>query len=414
MSRILALATRNLWRYWRRTLLTSSLIVLGVVAVLLFVAVSGSFKTLMVGQITDAMLGHLQVHRKGYVASLENLPLTLNIKPQALKKIEEALDAMPEVVATAPRLRFGAMLSNFTETTSIRLNGILPERETAAMPALAERLVAGRLEDGLVAPGALLLPELLAKGMKIAPGDTVVLVATNADGSVNGQTFLVQGVLEAVTGPGGRDGYLHMDDARTLLRLEQPEVNELAVRLADIDQVDAVAARLRDSLDTLVNPRGQPQFEVHGWHQLSPFANIARMIDLLDFFIRIMLVGIVLIAIMNVMVMAVYERIREIGTVAAIGTPPHRILALFVAEGLLLGLMGTVIGAAVSVLLVQALNLWPVAFAFGRQHIVLAPVLAATEVLWIGLMVVVTAGLASLQPAWKAARMNPITALRHV
>jgi putative ABC transport system permease protein len=154
---------------------------------------------------------------------------------------------------------------------------------------------------------------------------------------------------------------------------------------------------------------------VHGWDQLSPFANIARMIDLLDIFIRVMLVGIVLIAVMNVMIMAVYERIREIGMIAAIGTPPRRILALFLAEGALLGIVGTAIGVALSLALVAALNVWPVRFAFGRdQLLVLAPSLAAADALMIGAIVVVMAILASLQPAWKAARMDPITALRHV
>ena len=414
MRKVLKLAARNLARYWRRTLLTSGLIILGIVAVLLFVAVSGSFKSIMVGQITDSMLGHLQVHRKGYVASIENLPLNLNIKPGALEKVEQALKTMPEVEAASPRLKFGAMFSNFTETTSIRLNGIVPEREAAAMPALAERLVAGSLANGLIEPGKLLIPDLLAKGMKVEPGDTVVLVATNADGSVNGQTFVVQGVLESVTGPGGRDGYLHMEDARTLLRLNDQEVNEIAVRLKDIDDVGQVATRLRATLAEIANPQGQALLDVHTWDQLSPFANIARMIDLLDLFIRIMLVGIVLIAIMNVMIMAVYERIREIGTIAAIGTPPRRILALFISEGLLLGLVGTVIGTLLSLLLVYALNLWPVSIAFGREVIVLAPAIAAGEVLWIGAIVVLVAVVASLQPAWKAARMDPITALRHV
>jgi putative ABC transport system permease protein len=414
MIKILKLAARNLARYWRRTLLTSGLIILGIVAVLLFVSVSGSFKSIMISQITDSMMGHLQIHRKGYVASIDNLPLNLNMKPKAVEKIDQALRAFPEVAAWSPRLKFGAMFSNFTETTSIRLNGIVPDREAAAMPSLAERLVAGSMADGLVEPGKLLIPELLAKGMKVKPGDTVVLVATNLDGSVNGQTFVVQGVLEAVTGPGGRDGYLHMDDARTLLRMNDKEVNEIAVRLKDIDQVNRVTARLRTELADVVNPQGQPLLEVHTWDQLSPFANIARMIDLLDLFIRTMLVGIVLIAIMNVMIMAVYERIREIGTIAAIGTPPRRILGLFVAEGLLLGLVGTVTGTALSLLLVYLLNLWPVSFAFGRQVIVLAPSIAAGEVLWIGAIVVLVAVIASLQPAWKAARMDPITALRHV
>jgi putative ABC transport system permease protein len=360
------------------------------------------------------MMGHLQVHRKGYVASIENLPLNLNMKPKAVEEVERALGAMDEVAAYSSRLKFGAMFSNFTETTSIRLNGIVPEREAAAMPTLRDRLVQGSAANGLLERGKVLIPEIMARGMKIKPGDTVVLVATNLDGSVNGRTFIVQGVLGDVTGPGGRDGYLHMDDARGLLRMTEAEVSEIAVRLKNLGYLARAKAQLAAALSGIRNPQGQPALDVHGWDQLSPFANIARMIDLLDLFIRVMLVGIVLISVMNVMIMAVYERIREIGTISAIGTPPARILSLFVSEGLLLGLAGTAIGTAVSLALVYALNLWPVRFAFGRQEILLIPSIAASDVLLIGAIVVVVAVAASLQPAWKAARMDPITALRHV
>ncbi|HDP88913.1 MAG TPA: ABC transporter permease [Thioalkalivibrio sp.] len=414
MMTILRMAARNLARYWRRTLLTAGLIVLGLVAVLLFVAVSGSFKSVMVGQITDAMLGHLQVHHKGYVASIDNLPLNLNLKTDTLSRIEAALDDIPEVEAWTPRLKFGAMFSNFTETTNIRLNGVYPEREMLAMPGLGERLLKGDMDGGLVARGKLLIPELLAKGMKVNVGDTVVLVATNVDGSVNGRTFVVQGVLEPVTGPGGRDGYLHMDDARELLRLGQPEVSEIAVRLKDLEDLGTATGKLQAVLAGVRDPQGQTMLEIHGWDQLSPFANIARMIDLLDLFIRIMLVGIVLIAIMNVMIMAVYERIREIGTMAAIGTPPRRILALFVSEGLLLGIVGGAIGALISLVAVYVLSLWPLNFAFGRQTITLVPSISGGDVLPVVGVVMLVAVIASLYPAWKAARMDPITALRHV
>jgi putative ABC transport system permease protein len=414
MLKVLKLAARNLARYWRRTVLTSGLIILGIVAVLLFVSVSGSFKGLIVGQITDSMLGHLQVHRRGYVASIDNLPLNLNMKPAAVAKVEQALGGTKDVVAWSPRVKLGAMFSNFTETTNIRLNGVIPEREAAAMPMLAGRVVQGSVANGLLERGKVLVPEILARGMRIKAGDTIVLVATNLDGSVNGRTFAVQGVLGDVTGPGGRDGYLHIEDARELLRMAEPEVSEIAVRLKDLGSLASAKTELQQALSDMRNAQGQPALEVHGWDQLSPFANIARMIDLLDLFIRIMLVGIVLISVMNVMMMAVYERIREIGTIAAIGTPPRRILGLFLAEGLLLGLIGTAIGTIASLAVIYALNLWPVHFAFARQTIQLAPSIAASSVLLIDGIVLAVAVAASLQPAWKASRMDPIAALRHV
>ncbi len=415
MINVFKLAGRNLLRYHRRTALTASLITLGIVAVLMFVALSGSFKALMIGQITDSMLGHLQIHRKGYVASIDNLPLNLLIKPGAVKKIEAQLEQMPQLAAWSQRIKFSAMFSNFTETTGIRLNGIDPVREAATCPLLPGRLIDGTAEGGLVQQGRLLIPDIIARGMKVKVGDTVVLVATNQDGSVNGQTFVVQGVLESATGPGGRDAYMHIDDARSLLRLEDASLSEYAVRVRDQAKLPQVLAELNATLGQMLNQQGKPALEIHDWKKLTPFTAIANMIDLLTLFIKVMLVAIVLISIMNVMVMAVYERMREIGTLAAIGTPPRRILGLFVAEGLLLGLAGTVIGTLISLGAVGLLRHYPVYFDFGRQeNLQLVPGLAAGDVLFIGVLVTIIAVLASLQPAWKAARMDPITALRSV
>lgn len=415
MVNVFKLATRNLLRYHRRTALTASLITLGIVAVLLFVALSGSFKALMVGQITDSMLGHLQIHRKGYVASIDNLPLNLLMQPGAVTKIEAQLQQMPQVAAWSPRIKFSAMFSNFTETTGIRLNGVDPVQEVATCPLLPGRLIEGLPAHGLVEQGKLLIPEIIARGMKVKVGDTVVLVATNQDGSVNGQTFTVQGVLESATGPGGRDAYLHIDDARSLLRLEDAALSEIAVRLHDPARLPQILAELEGNLGQIKNQQGQPALEIHDWQKLTPFTAIANMIDLLTLFIKVMLVAIVLISILNVMIMAVYERMREIGTLAAIGTPPRRILGLFVAEGLLLGIVGTVIGTLISLGAVGLLRIYPVYFDFGRQeNLQLVPSLAAGDVLFIGALVTVIAVLASLQPAWKASRMDPITALRSV
>ena len=140
MKNIFTLAARNLLRYRRRTALTSTLIVIGVVAVLTFIGVSGSFKNMMIGTITDSMLGHVQVHRRGYVASIDSLPLNLNMGPGMVKTVEEALGSLAGVAATSERVKFGAMFSNFGETTSIRVNGVDPVREAATTPLLPARV----------------------------------------------------------------------------------------------------------------------------------------------------------------------------------------------------------------------------------------------------------------------------------
>lgn len=414
MMSTLKLATRNLLRYRRRTLLTALLITLGVTALLLFVAAAGSFKQTMVGSITDSMLGHLQIHRKGYTASIDNLPLNMSLQPNGVSKIEDALKADPDVAAYSLRVKLGAMFSNFTENTSIRLNGIDPVAEDAALPGLRQRISEGNKNGALVEPGKVLIPTLLARGMKVKVGDAVVLVVTNASGSVNGKTFTVGGVLDAVTGPGGRDGYIHINDARELLRMDKPEVMEIAVRLKSIGRLAAVQQRLTSKLDEIRNKENKPAAELHTWADLSPFANIVRMIDLMTLFIRIMLIAIVLVSVMNVMLMAVYERIREIGTLAAIGTQPGKLMAIFLSEGLLLGLIGAAVGIVISYALVTFLNVSPLVFNFGREQITLYPHLDLMEVLGVLGLAVLVSALASLQPAWRAARMDPIQALRHV
>lgn len=414
MFNIFKLAARNLLRYKRRTFLTATLITLGVVSVLLFVSVSGSFKAMMVGQITDSMLGHLQIHRKGYLASIDNLPLNRNLNEKQTAKVEDVLGSDPAIDSFTVRLKLGAMFSNFNETTNIRLNAVIPEQESRAMPQLMGRILQGE-KEGLVKPGEILIPDLIAKGMQVNVGDTIVLVATNRQGSVNGQPFVVRGVLEGISGPGGRDGIIHLDDAESLLRIEGVEISEIAVRLHDMDDLPAVFNRLEKQLGELKNKEGNPVFEVHTWEKISPFYNIAKMIDLMTLFIKIMLVAIVLVSIMNVMIMAVYERINEIGTIAAIGTRPAKIMGLFVAEGFLLGVLGTAVGTAISLVAVTAMHAAKISFDFGRQAgLVLAPTLRPGDVVAVVVIVIGISVLASLQPAAKAARMEPIDALRHV
>lgn len=409
---LLKIAARNLTRYKRRTLLTMSLIIVGVLFVTGFMAVTESFKSLMIGQITDSFVGHMQIHRKGYLAAMETLPLTMNMQSREVEEVESILNTAPGIEAYSKRIKFGGMLSNFVETANIRLNGIHPEKEAKTVPLLFSRIMEG---DKKLERGEILVPELLARGMKINVGDPAVVIATNRDGSVNGKQLKVGGILESATGPGGRDGYIHIEDAAEILRMEETEISEIALRVKDFDRLHSIHRTLENSLSEHRGKEGKPIFEVHTWEDLSPFYNIARMIDIMTFFIKLMLIAVVLISIMNVMIMAVYERVREIGTMAAIGTLPRRILSMFIIEGFLLGAVGAAVGSLLSIGMVWVINLAGFTYNFGRQTgIVLTTTVNPQDLMVISGIVIAVAVLASLQPAFKASRMDPIQALGYV
>ncbi len=417
MVRIFKIAVRNLMRYKRRTLLTALLITLGVLMVILFSALSGSFKAMMIGQITDANLSQIQIHKKGYVSSMDSIPLNLNLDRKGYAKIEDDHKRHPAVDAWAPRIKLGAMLSNYSETTNIRLNAIDPEKEVKVCPAVGDRMTFGQKgsRKKLIEPGEIIIPDKLAKGMGIGLGDTVVLVANNKDGSVNGLNFTVAGITETIVGPQGKEGYMHIKDARALLRMEKPEITEVAVRLKNFDMLDPVYEDLKSSLAKFKNKKGKPAIEIHTWEKLSPFYNIARMIDLMSLSMKLIMVSIVLISILNVMIMSVYERVREIGTMAAIGTTPGKIMALFLTEGAILGLISIAAGNIIGLSGIFILNIYKIRFSFGRNdNLILSPTVSVTELFWLAAIVLLVSVLASLQPAYKASRMEPVDALGHV
>ena len=417
MIRIFQIALRNLMRYKRRTLLTSVLITLGLLMVILFSGLAGSFKAMMVGQITDSNLAQMQIHKKGYVASIDTSPLNLTINQKGYKTLEKVLKENPDVEAYAPRIKLSAMLSNFKETTNIRLNAIDPEKEIKVCPNVSERMKfsGSQVPDILLKPGEIIIPEKLSAGLKIKIGDSVVLVANNKDGSVNGLNFTVAGIIESILGPQGKEGYMHIKDAESLLRMEKPEVIEIALRIKKFDKLNYVYTELKSALAEFKNKKGKAAFEIHTWEKLSPFSNIATMIEIMTVSMKIIMIAIVLISILNVMMMSVYERVREIGTMSAIGTAPGKIMGLFLAEGLSLGLISTLAGNIIGTIGIYILNIYKIQYAFGRQdNLLLSPTISSSELIWVSAIVLLVSVFATLQPAYKASRMEPVDALGHV
>jgi len=364
----------------------------------------------MIGVLTNTAMGDLQIHKKGYVESIDNQPLNLTLSKTEMATIEAVLNKMPEIEAFSPRIKFGAMISNYVQTSNIRLNAVYPEKENRTVTGFVKRIKGNILDpDKFLKPGEILIPENLMNGLSLKTGDDIVLVATNKEGSVNAVTLRIAAVTEAVFGPSGKDGYIHIDDAQAVLRMDQPEIVEIAIHLRKFDKLHAVSTALKSAF-------GSPhaQFEVHTWEQLSPFSSITRIVDLLIIVVKFILMTIVLVSILNIMTMSVYERISEIGTIAAIGTPPHKILALFLVEGFAMGLLSTIVGIVIGLGALWIMNITKIDFTFGTMNVSLAPSIPASEVIWVAIIVMFVSLFAGFQPAYKASKMEPVDALGHV
>lgn len=412
MKSIIKIALRNLSRFKRRTYLTVGIIVFGVMIVILFSGIGGSFKANMIGTVTRSLLGDLQIHARGYLEAIDNLPLYLTINQQGMERIKKLLENR-KVAAYSPRIKFPGMVSSYIQTTSIRLMGIDPDRENGTCPDLIKRVQRKSNDHVLLNPGEIIMPESLLNGLSLKLGDEVVIVANNKDGSVNGITLKVGGVAESVMGPSGRDGYVHLTDAKTLLRMEEEEYSEIAVRVSDLSRVDGIAREFKSLLAKVKSGEGKPAFEVHTWEELSPISSIIRILNLLLIVVKVILIAIVLFSILNVMIMSVYERVSEIGTISAIGTRPRKILSMFLAEGMALGFISSIAGSITGILLLGLLKAARFSYVFGRQPLVLDPVISMKEVLVVAVLVTIISGLASLEPAVKASKLEPVDALRH-
>jgi len=360
----------------------------------------------MIENAIDTELGHVRIHAPGF----DRKP-GLELRIEAGDRIgSDVLEGTPGVRAWAPRIRSQGLVFSTSANVGVQVVGIDPVRE-ARVSVLADSIVAGAYLDG--GRRKLLLGERLAKRLHVRVGDKLVLSVQDIQGEMTGEAFRVGGLFRT-TSPelDRRSVVLELSESQRLFGM-RGAVSELVVIASEGQDVD--------DLKAAIERRSSGEFEVRTWKEIQP---------LLEYFVELfdeigwMVYGAVFVAmafgIANVLLMSVYERIREIGILMAIGTSPRRLVSGIVTEAVLLTLLGVLIGLAGGMLSIWLLrdgidlSRWSEGLTAYGVSTRIVPVIRHRDLIVPVATAIVTAVLASLWPALRAVRIRPAEAVRHI
>jgi putative ABC transport system permease protein len=422
MSSLVALAARNVARNRRRSLVTLAAVLLGVTAVLVLRGITNGFVRLMVDDIVQGRTGALQIHPTGYVASVDALPLEPNMPyaPALVARIR----AVPGVTGVTGRIQFAGLVSNGVAQTTFVGRGLDVATEKEAVPRAGFDVLPGGRPLAPADYAHALLGNELARSFRAVPSgeraragqaaaaealvDRVTLASSSPRGRANSLDVSVEGLSQsALPFENKRVVTVPLKLAQDLLGLEG-RVTEYAVAVEDLAQLERIAGELRAALG--------PDYEVHTWQELQPFVRdvINRQKWVLGL-ISVILFVIIITGIINTMLMSVFERVREIGTMLAVGMRRRQVVALFLTEGAVLGLVGGLLGALVG----GAVTLWlhhrglAVPAPGSNVDSIVRPFVPLLYLVRAVGLATVGAGLAALWPAYRAAQLRPVEALAH-
>jgi len=411
MGKLLRMAWRNVWRNRRRTVIALVAITLGLVLMLFFDGLLGGAKQAIYGNTVKLQGGNVQAHAPGYREKAKRLPLYPLADPDVV--VQVAL-AQPGVVAASGRIETSGMVGNREGTFPVVITGIEPEQE-ASVSLVAENMARGRY----LAAGdedVLLIGQALADELEVAIGDRVALVGRAAHEQMRRRTMTVAGIYDlGIAEVEKRMVYVSLLEAQTLFDLRD-QATEVAIFLERVGQEQQVVEALQAAL---------PGYEVDAWDTLDP--STKQMMEMEDQIMGAFGLIILLIAgvgILNLMLMAVFERTREIGLLAAMGLKRWEIVVLFLLEGVLIGLLGALAGSALGTLVSTYYGRVGLEWAAGgaSEYSELAALVGRRIYFKIGidvllnraLTVAIIAALASLYPAWQASKREPAEALHYV
>lgn len=409
MVRLTSLAWRNMWRNWRRTAIALIAIVLGLILLLMFDGLIRGSDQAIFGNAVRIYGGNLQVHAPGFRERALRLPLLPLDDPAT---VLQTVQAQPTVRAVAPRISTTGIVSKRGTSVGVAITAIDPAIE-APLSLQAESITQGRFllaEDR----DAVVIGQGLAERLEVAVGDSVTVLGKRRDEALRQHSMTVVGIYNLGM-PDIEKGmiFIPLADAQVLYNLRDM-ATEAVVFLHSVGGEDDLMATLQRDL---------PGYEVDTWQTLRP--EIRQTLETkLAFtsFIGLVVLLIAGIGILNLMLMAAFERTREMGVLAALGMKGRQIMGLFLLEGALIGVVGAAIGCTLGWLLVGVLSQIGIGFpsVSGMGEAIsligdrLYPSVTPIDVISRGLLTVAITALAALYPAWHASRAEPAVALHHV
>ena len=417
-TRILQLAWRNLWRNPRRTFITIAAIALGY-AMLLFVAcLMAGLRWQMIENGTCLILSDIEVHAPGYYP---NRPIQNTLggrKGTDVRAMLTAIAADPRVLAAAPRAYGYGLASAGHLSAGVELLGVVPDQEPKVTVLNTQMVKGSYLTERM--PMGVLLGDKLAGTIGVHLGSEIVLLTQAADGSMGNDLYTIAGIFH--TGLDGLDRGLvvmSLSSLQGLLHLPPERIHEVGIKLHDVTDAAAVAAALAVRLNRIV------PVAVMAWPELAPelaaYVEFNRGITFVLFFIFFLLA---VIGIMNTMLMAVFERTRELGMLMALGMRPIQVIGLILAEVAALAGVSLVLGAAIGAPVLWYLQAHGLDLGGASGEVIsLAGVIVGR--LWFGrqdfpayreaaLGLAATTLVSAIYPAWRAAHFRPTEAMRKV
>ena len=401
MTQLFKLAYRNLGRNKTRSLLSSLAVGVGMALLLLMVSVlEGEMRGALQNTIR-LQSGHIQIRPASYEENKVSLKWEDLIENP--DQVVEKVKSISQVTVATPRLIASGILTLSDESKGVQILGIEPD--SAANQPFRDGMLQGEFLQGDDRDGVL-IGNILADKLKLKVNDKVNLLVTTSNGDVDEQLFTIRGIFTTRT-PGFDESTIFMPlaKAQTITATEN-HASTIFVLLQNTEDADAVAQALKSANLKILTWREQNQFVV----QFEDYANAFFII------LYLIVLGITATVVTNTLVMAVFERTREIGILAAIGMTDRGIMAQFLAEAALLatgGVIGGLIIGGVMVYFATVKGFYIGNFGVtgalfeDRIYAHFTWVKTINLAIWTYIITLV----ASLYPARLAARMEPVEAL---